>query len=191
MTVGRWANVPAGDVFSCWTWTPHFALLDLFSLGSSYTEFLCGTLPRYMALAIYSYFRTVVIPKIMVPLLSFRSLVDTSPVRGFCCRLLWAAPGIALLSLPGWASLWRLFALFYAVFASPSQDKLSGIWGGCSFTFHTFHLWDWNCSRVFLALLIWRKLGFPMKTSFNCHQPLQFVQTFDLSCLQCALLALA
>ena len=25
---------------------------------------------------------------------------------------------------------------FYAVFASPSQDKLSGIWGGCSFTFH-------------------------------------------------------
>ena len=117
----------AGDVFSCWTWTPRFALLDLFSLGSSYTEFLCGTLPRYMALAIYSYFRTVVIPKIMVPSLSFRSLVDTSPVRGFCCRLLWAAPGIALLSLPGWASLWRLFALFYAVFASPSQDKLSGI----------------------------------------------------------------
>ena len=25
---------------------------------------------------------------------------------------------------------------FYAVFASPSQDKLSGLWGGCSFTFH-------------------------------------------------------
>ena len=25
---------------------------------------------------------------------------------------------------------------FYAVFASPSQDTLSGIWGGCSFTFH-------------------------------------------------------
>ena len=119
--------MPAGDVFSCWTWTPHFVILDLFSLGSSYTEFLCGTLPRYMAFAIYSYFRTVVIPKIMVPLPSFRSLVDTSPVRGFCCRLLWAALGIALLSSPGWASLWRLFALFYAVFASPSQDKLSGI----------------------------------------------------------------
>ena len=183
MTVGRWANVPAGDVFSCWPWTPLFAIMDLFSLGSSYTEFLCGTLPRYRAFAIYSYFQTVVIPKIMVPLLSFRSLVDTTPVRGFCCRLLWAAPGIALLSSPGWASLWRLFALFYVVFASPSQDKLSGIWGGCSFTFHTFHLWDWNCSRVFLALLIWRKLGFLMKTSFNGHQPLRFVQTFALSCL--------
>ena len=25
---------------------------------------------------------------------------------------------------------------FYAVFASPSQDKLGGLWGGCSFTFH-------------------------------------------------------
>ena len=73
------------------------------------------------------------------------------------------------------ASLWRLFALFYAVFASPSQDKLSGIWGGCSFTFHTFHtfhLRDWNCLRVFLALLLWRKLGFPTKTSFHGHQPL-------------------
>ena len=104
--------------------------MDLFSLGSSYPEFLCGTLPRYRAFAIYSYLRTVVIPKILVPLLfrlSFRLLVDTTLVRGFCCRLLWAAPGIALLSSPGWASLWRLFALFYAVFASPSQDKLSGI----------------------------------------------------------------
>ena len=30
---------------------------------------------------------------------------NTTPVRGFCCRLLWAAPGIALLSSPGWASL--------------------------------------------------------------------------------------
>ena len=54
--------------------------MDLFSLGSSYTEFLCGTLPRYMAFAIYSYFRTVVMPKIMVPLPSFRSLVDTAEV---------------------------------------------------------------------------------------------------------------
>ena len=26
---------------------------------------------------------------------------------------------------------------FYAVFASPSQDKLSGIWGGCSFRFRS------------------------------------------------------
>ena len=30
------------------------------------------------------------------------------------------------------------FCAFYAVFASPSQDTLSGIWGGCSFTFHRF-----------------------------------------------------
>ena len=57
----------------------------------------------------------------------------------------------------------------------PSQDKLSGIWGGCSFTFHTFHLRDWNCLRVFLALLLWRKLGFPTKTSFNGHQPFWLV----------------
>ena len=38
-------------------------------------------------------------------------------------------------------------------------------------------------ARVFLALLILRKFGFLMKTSFNGHQPLQFVQTFALSCL--------
>ena len=150
-------------------------MLDLSTLGSSFIDFLCGALPHYRAFAIYSYFQTVV----LVLWLTFRSLVDTTPVRGFCCRLLWAAPGIALLSSPGWASLWRLFALFYAVFASPSQDKLSGIWGGCSFTFHTFHLRDWNCLRVFLALLLWRKLGFPMKTSFNGHQPLQLVQTLS------------
>ena len=37
---------------------------------------------------------------------------------------------------------------------------------------YTFHLRDWNCLRVFLALLLWRKLGFPTKTSFNGHQPL-------------------
>ena len=114
----------------------------------------------------------------------FSTHVWLSAIENFwISKVVWAAPGIALLSSPGWASLWRLFALFYAVFASPSQDKLSGIWGGCSFSFHTFHLWDWNCSRVFLALLIWHKLGFLMKTSFNGHQPLQFVQTFALSCL--------
>ena len=33
------------------------------------------------------------------------------------------------------------------------------------------------------SLLIWRKLDFLVKNSFNGHQPLQFVQTFDLSCL--------
>ena len=62
--------------------------------------------------------------------------------RAFCCRHLRAASGIALLPLPGWASPWLLFALFYAVFASPSQDTLSGLWGGCSFTFHTFHTFN-------------------------------------------------
>ena len=31
--------------------------------------------------------------------------------RAFCCRQLRAASGIALLPLPGWASLWLLFAL--------------------------------------------------------------------------------
>ena len=31
--------------------------------------------------------------------------------RTFWCRHLWAASGIALLPLPGWASLWLLFAL--------------------------------------------------------------------------------
>ena len=32
--------------------------------------------------------------------------------------------------------------------------------------FTTFHLRDWNCSRVFLALLIWRKLGFLYENLF-------------------------
>ena len=43
---------------------------------------------------------------------------------------------------------------FYAVFASPSQDKLSGFWGGCSFTFHqcfTFLRMKSHCLRVYLA----------------------------------------
>ena len=38
-------------------------------LVQSYTEFLCGALPRYRAFAIYSYFQTVVIPKFMLKLL--------------------------------------------------------------------------------------------------------------------------
>ena len=44
---------------------------------------------------------------------------------------------------------------FYVVFASPSQDKLSGIWGGCSFTFHQVSLllpMRSHCLRVYLAL---------------------------------------
>ena len=48
---------------------------------------------------------------------------------------------------------------FYAVFASPSQDKLSGLWGGCSFTFHycfttvsPLLLKRSTCWRVYLAL---------------------------------------
>ena len=73
------------------------------------------------------------------------------PLRFFCCRHLRAASGIPLLPLPGWASPWLPFALFYAALASPTQDKLSGLWGGCSFTFHTFHPSDMNCLRVFLA----------------------------------------
>lgn len=31
---------------------------------------------------------------------------------------------------PGWASLLAIPCAFYAIFASPSQDILSGIWGG-------------------------------------------------------------
>ena len=50
------------------------------------------------------------------------------PLSGaFAAAYFSAASGLALLSMPGWASLWLLSALFYAVFASPSQDKLSGI----------------------------------------------------------------
>ena len=46
--------------------------------------------------------------------------------------------------------------------------------------FTTFHLQDSNCSRVFLALLIWRKLGFlyenffSMATSNNLFKPRLF-----------------
>ena len=50
------------------------------------------------------------------------------PRAGHCfCRHLRAASGIALPPLPGWASPWLPFALFYAVLASPSQDKLRGL----------------------------------------------------------------
>ena len=57
------------------------------------------------------------------------------------------------------------FCAFYAVFASPSQDKLSELDSevGAVSRFTTFHLREWNCSRVFLALLLLRKLGFSMK----------------------------
>ena len=81
----------------------------------------------------------------------------------------------------------RLSTVLYCTFfASPSQDKLSGIWGGCSFTFHTFHLRDPNCSRVFLALLILRKLGFHMKP-FHQWPPIcticsNFSLSVDLMC---------
>ena len=76
-------HIQLGVPHMCWTWTPLFAIMDLFSLGSSYIEFLCGTLPRYRAFAIHSYFQTVVIPKIMVPLLSCRS---NPPCRNKWCK---------------------------------------------------------------------------------------------------------
>jgi len=37
-----------------------------------------------------------------------------------------AASGFALLPTPGWASLSAMFCALHAVFASPSQDILSG-----------------------------------------------------------------
>ena len=37
------------------------------------------------------------------------------------------ASGFALLPLPGWASLLAILCAFHAIFASPSQDILSGI----------------------------------------------------------------
>ena len=74
--------------------------------------------------------------------------------------------------MPGWTSLWASSALFYAV-ASPSQDKLSGLWGGCSFTFHTFHLWDSKCSTSshFFSCASWVLIWNPYTTG---HQFVYF-----------------
>ena len=79
--------------------------------------------------------------------------------------MLFAAAYLGRFWISAAVNAWLGFALaaYHAVFASPSQDKLSGIWGGCNFTFHTFHLRDSKCLRVFLASLILRKLGFHMK----------------------------
>ena len=76
---------------------------------------------------------------------------------------LWAASGIALRPLPGWASLWLLFAL--STLSLLRQAKINWVDSevGAVSRFTTFHLREWNCSRVFLALLLLRKLGFSMK----------------------------
>lgn len=36
MTAGRWADVPGGDVFSCWTWVQRFISTDPSSLDLIY-----------------------------------------------------------------------------------------------------------------------------------------------------------
>ena len=65
-------------------------------------------------------------------------------IFGYCPRAgLFAAATLSRFWNSVATNAWLGFALaafcaFYAVFASPSQDKLSGLWGGCSFTFHTF-----------------------------------------------------
>ena len=41
--------------------------------------------------------------------------------------------------------------------------------------FTTFHLQDWNCLRVFLALLIWRKLGFLYENLFLKWPPTSII----------------
>ena len=74
------------------------------------------------------------------PYRSFYVSSDTALAPGLLlpptsCRFWNCAAAIAWL---GFAL--AAFCAFYAVFASPSQDTLSGPWGGCSFTFHKFHL---------------------------------------------------
>ena len=65
--------------------------------------------------------------------------------------------------MPGWASLWLLSAL--STLSLLRQAKINWVDSevGAVSHFTTFHLREWNCSRVFLALFLLRKLGFSMK----------------------------
>ena len=95
----------------------------------------------------------------------FQMLPSTLVLRifGYCPRAgLFAAATLCRFWNSVATNAWLGFALaafcaFYAVFASPSQDKLSGLWGGCSFTFHTF------CFRDVIA---W---GFTSQTISHKH----------------------
>ena len=101
----------------------------------------------------------------LLPSVSFSHAALNAVLRifGYCPRAgLFAAATLCRFWNSVATNAWLGFALaafcaFYAVFASPSQDKLSGLWGGCSFTFHTF------CFRDVIA---W---GFTSQTISHKH----------------------
>ena len=102
------------------------------------------------------------------------------PLYGaFCCRLLRAASGIALLSMPGWASLWLLTAL--STLSSLRQAKInwadSEVGAVSRFTRFTREIrLAWGFSSQLISL---RKFGFHMKP---LHQwpPLLYKPPFKL-----------
>ena len=167
MTVGRWANVPTGDVplfcfppsclllpFSLFpiVYSPvplpipfdvfhctgsyhclfqvHPHLLPLFRLGT-YNHFISfnfsrhsgGPCPSLFGLVLYHY------------LLHVHPYPGFAPLRrAFCCCRLCAAPGLALLPLPGWASLWQSCAL--STLSSLRQAKIYWADSEVAATFH-------------------------------------------------------
>ena len=123
---------------SLWT-PPHFRFywnfLDEISLSPLIV--LHSLLPQFTALLPLSLSHYPHLPPFRPPTLRI-----VLRFFGYCpCAGLFAATTLSRFWNSVATNAWLGLALaghyaFYAVFASPSQDKLSGLWGGCSFTFH-------------------------------------------------------